>query len=135
MSNKTHLSQVDDLVVSVLDSNTDATVLLTSGETYYGTATYVSGYTHMTGFIYSDVDSAASGVIIEQALREADLPAGAAATTGITHSLFSLTGGDMESNSFSVQLVAPWVRVIYINGGSNQTEFKLYFETRILRGL
>lgn len=131
MTNKTHIAQIDELVLDVVNN----TPLLAGAGTYVGDPVYVNGYTHISGFVFSDVDSAANGLIIEQGLSEADFPAGTAATTSVTRSLFGITGGDMESNSFAVQIVAPWARIIYINGAAAQTEFKLYSEARILRGL
>lgn len=131
MTNKTHLSQIDEKSVLFADGS----ALLAASSSLVGDVVHVSGFTHLTGYIYSDVDSAAGGVIIEQGIDIDDFPSGTPATSLVTNSAFACTGGDIVSNAFSVQIVAPYVRVIYINGASNQGAFRAIFEARILRGL
>jgi len=129
LTNKTHISQIDDR--TILFSET----ALGGSASIVGDVIHVSGYTHITGFVYSDVDSATDGLIIEQGLKTTDFPDGAAATTNVTVSTLSYTAADIVSNAFSVQIVAPYARVIYINGAGAQSTFRASFEARVLRGL
>ena len=131
MTNKTHISQIDDKRIFFEDGS----VVLAGGSSVVGNVFQVSGFTHITGFVYSDVDSAVGGLIIEQGLDPADFPAGTPATSNVTVTPLSITGGDIVGNALSVQIVAPYVRVIYINGGAAQSTFRATFEARILRGL
>jgi hypothetical protein len=131
MTNKIAISQVDDLVI-LLD---DGTSPLIAAGSLVGNVFLVSGYTHITGYIYSDVTSAAGGVIIEQGLKIGDFTPGTPATTGVTSTALAYTGGDIINNAYSVQIVAPYARIIYINGASPQTDFRAYFEARVMRGL
>lgn len=131
MTNKVHISQIDDRLLLA----ETGTSLLAGAARLVGDVIQVSGYTHITGFIFSDVASAADGVIIEQGILIADFPTGVAATTSITNSTTTYVAGDIESNSFSVQVVAPFARIIYVNGAVAQGAFRLYFEARALRGL
>jgi len=131
MTNKVQISQIDDLVLLLADGNSP----LPAGVSLVGEVFLVSGYTHITGYIYSDVASAVSGMIIEQGLKISDFTDGAAATTGVTVTTSAYTATDIINNAFSVQIVAPFARVIYINGATPQTEFRAYFEARVMRGL
>ena len=131
MTNKVHLSQVDELIIVGLNSTT----LLAAAGTYIGDVFPVGGYTHISGFAFSNVSSATNGLRIEQGLREADFPTGAVATANVTRSVYSIIGNDIDNNAFAAQVVAPFARIVYVNGASVQTVFKLYGEARILRGL
>tara|TARA_B100001109_G_C18737127_1_gene414842 strand:+ start:444 stop:839 length:396 start_codon:yes stop_codon:yes gene_type:complete len=131
MSNKVHISQIDDRQLILEDgSNT-----LSAGGTLIGSVIQVAGYTHITGFAYSDVDSAAGGFIVEQGIQISDFPSGAAGSEFLTISSTAITGGNQVDNAFSVQIVAPFARIIYINGAVAQSSFRLYAEARVLRGL
>jgi len=129
--NKIHLSQVDD---RILVTATDAD-LLGAGGSLVSDIFYVSGYTHITGFVYSDVDSAAGGLLIEPGLQESDFPSGVPATAHVTTTNLSIPGANIVDNSIGVQIVAPFVRIIYTNGAAAQTTFRASFEARIIRGL
>jgi len=129
MTNKTHIGQIDHF--TVVAQNTT----LTANQTFISTPASIGGYTHLTGFAYSDVSSALNGLIIEQAMSLADFPSNAPATTNITRSLFTVSANEIVTNNYSVQLVAPFVRIIYINGAAAQTSFRAFFDARILRGL
>lgn len=131
MGNKTHISQIDDRVIlTATDSD-----ILAAGASLVSEVIYVSGYTHICGFVYSDVDSAASGLVIEQGLQESDFPSGVVATEHVTVSEFSVPGADIVNNAYSVQIVAPFVRIFYTNGAAPQTTLRMSFEARIIRGL
>ena len=131
MTNKVHLSQVDERNLLLQDGS----ISLAAGSSVVGDVFQVSGFTHITGFVYSDVDSALGGLIIEQGLMISDFPAGTPATELITNSAITVTGSDILNNAFSVQIVAPYARIIYINGAAPQTTFRAIFEARIIRGL
>ena len=131
MTNKVHLSQVDERNLLFQDGST----VLAAGSSVIGDVFQVSGFTHITGFTYSDADSAMDGLIVEQGLQLSDFPAGTPATTDITNSTITVTGGDIVNNAYSVQIVAPYARIIYINGAAPQTTFRAVFEARIIRGL
>jgi hypothetical protein len=131
LTNKVHISQVDERNLFLEDGSN----LLAATSSIIGDVFQVSGFTHITGFVYSDVDSALGGLIIEQGLKLTDFPAGTAATENITNSSLTITGSDTINNAFSVQIVAPYARIIYINGGSGQAEFRAIFEARVIRGL
>jgi hypothetical protein len=131
MPNKVHLSQIDDRNLILQDGSST----LAAGGTLIGDVVQVAGYTHVTGFAYSDVDSAAGGFIVEQGIQISDFPSAGPGTEFLTISSTAITGGDQVNNAFSVQIVAPFVRIIYINGASPQSAFRLYAEARVLRGL
>lgn len=129
MSNKTHISQIDHLAVMAEITN------LAANATFISSPQHVGGYTHLTGFVYSDAGSVLNGLIIEQAMQLSDFPSNAPATANVTRSLFTVSANETVTNNYSVQLVAPFVRIIYMNGAAPQTTFRAFFEARILRGL
>jgi len=131
-SNKVHLSQIDTLIVgAAVDAD-----ILGAGASFFGEVITVAGYAHISGFAFSDVDSASpDGIIIEQGLSPADFPSGALSTTHTTISTHAITGGNITDNALQVQIVAPFARVVYVNGGAAQTTFRMYFAARSLRGL
>lgn len=141
---KITLSQCDTLqLASHVGSGTPQAVLeqgntgfLAANGVFFGNLVYVAGYTHICGFIYSDVSSAANGLVIEQGMQASDFDTTtpAAATTNITTNTFSITGGAIASNQFTVQIVAPFARLIYTNGVSIQSDFRLSSIVRALRG-
>ena len=131
MTNKTHISQIDDRTIFFEDGST----VLAGGSSIIGEVFQVSGFTHIAGWVYSDVDSAVGGLIIEQGLNTADFASGMPSTSNVTVTPLTITGGDIIGNALCVQIVAPYARVIYINGGVAQTTFRASFEARILRGL
>jgi len=127
--NKVDISQVDEPILA------STTTTLGIGGIFISPAISVLGYTHVCGFVYSDVASAVNGLVIEQAYQSTDLPAGTPATSLITRSLYGISAADMDNNAFAVQIVAPFVRIVYTNGAAAQTSFRLFFGGRILRGL
>lgn len=125
MSNKVNISQVDRKVLIL------STDLLASDGVLVGDVIPVSGLTQIDGFVFSDIPSAPNGLIIEQGLKEADFPANAAATTLISHSVFSYIG-DIVTNRYTVRIVAPFARIIYTNASSAQNSFRIFFEGKPL---
>jgi hypothetical protein len=144
-SNKVNISQTDILISAEHIGSGSAVALLRQGDVgllaasgvFYGDPIYVGGYTHLCGYAYSDVDSATDGLILEQGLQLADFDntTPAAATENITHSLYTIPGANIIDNAFNVQIVAPFARIIYINGAAAQTAFRLVGYTRVIRGL
>ena len=110
---------------------------LTIGEVTTSSVVYVGGYTHITGYVYSDQSSATDGVVIEQCQRSDLFNPGLALTTAnVTSSSMTYTAADITSNALSVQIVAPFARIVYTNGAAAQlTDFNIYFCARIIRGL
>lgn len=129
MADKVNISQIEHkhLVESITN--------LSAGSSLVGEVTAVDGYTHITGFAFSDVSSILNGVIVEQGLQASDFPAGTPATSLVTISTFTLSANDIVTNNYAIQVVAPFARVIFINGPVAQTKFRIVFEARILRGL
>lgn len=127
--NKVELAQLETLTII------NSAVSLGAAGVLVGPTIYVGGYTHISGFAFSDVASAANGLVIEQAYAAADFPIGVPSTSLITRSLYGIAAGDMDNNAFAVQVVAPFARITYTNGAAPQTSFRIYFAARILRGL
>jgi hypothetical protein len=73
-----------------------------------------TGSARITGIVFSDQSSATDGVRIQQSID---------GTNWDYESLFTLTGG--TGLAFSVELVAAYARVRYVNGATAQTEFRL----------
>lgn len=131
-NNKVHISQIDTLVlVSATDSDA-----LGIGASFIGDVIPVGGYTHIAGYAYSDVASASpGGVIIEQGMDRDDFPSGSPATDNVTISITAIAAGNITDNALQAQVVAPFARVIYVNGGSAQSSFRLHFSAKMVRGL
>jgi len=129
MSDKTNLGQVDTLLMA------NSATPLGAGALFVGAVQNVSGYTHISGFVFSNVASAVNGLIIEQGYGITDFTVGAASATLITRSVYGISAGDLDNNAFAVQIVAPFARILYTNGAGAQATFRLYFGARILRGL
>jgi len=121
---KVSLAQVEYHIVAFTDD------VLAPAAVYTNTIDSVIGYTHLCGLVYSDQNSATDGLSIEQAASASDFALGY-----YTRSTYTMVGGDTENNAFSVQLVAPFLRIRYTNGGTLQTVFRLVAGARILRGL
>jgi len=110
--------------------------LIESGIIVTSAVVYVGGYSHITGYVYSDQASATDGVVIEQCQRADLFAAGAVTTANVTSSSMTYTAADITSNALSVQIVAPFARIVYVNGAVTQaTDFNIFFCARIIRGL
>lgn len=128
MTSKITLSQLDS--ATLLDATTSFSPPLGAGATLFGDVIYVGGFSHLVGFVYSDVGSAVNGLKIEQGMQQSDFPANAPATTDVTHDLFTYVGGNIATNKYSVNLVAPFARIVYINGAAPQTDFRAFFRAQ-----
>lgn len=99
---------------AVIDTGNSTSVTLTSGSTFAGTWKDVSGFSNMTLIVFSDQASATDGLVFE----------------------FSSDGTNVDDNDMytvpassgqqiSVPLVAKFIRIRYVNGGTNQGAFRL----------
>lgn len=129
MPDKVNIGQVDDKIILQSITNLAANGVLV------GEVVPVTGYTHITGFAFSDTGSTLNGLIVEQAMQASDFPAGTPATSLVTSSQFTLAANDIITNNFSAQIIGSFIRVVFTNGPVAQTSFRIYFEARVLRGL
>lgn len=123
MSSKENIAQQEIKEVA----NSDA--VLAAAGAFTGNIYYVAGYSTIVGFAFSDVDSATNGLVIEQAADSADFASGY-----LTRSRYTIIGGDVDTNAFEVEIVAPFVRIVYTNGASNQAVFRLWATAKLIRG-
>lgn len=98
-------------VVSVLNSTT---ATLTSGSVYTGTWEDVTNFSEMRISVISDVASATNGLSIQQSSN------GTNADITDTYTIAAASG-----STFVVPRQAKFFRVVYTNGGTNQTSFRL----------
>jgi hypothetical protein len=132
LTDKVHLAQIE--VKELFARNISN--ILGANALDIGDVISVGGYSHISGYVYSDVASAApGGVIIEQAASQADFATDAISTENVTVSTIAIAAGNIVDNSLAVQIVAPFARVIYVNGAAGQAAYKAYFAARIIRGL
>ena len=127
--NKIHIAQLDHLILA------NSIAPLGSGIVFEGDVLYVGGYSHISGYVFSNVASAANGLIIEQAADRDDFASGVASTTLVTVSTTAIAAGNIVDNALAVQIVAPFAKIVYINGGSAQASFRIFFSAKALRGL
>lgn len=123
MVNKSNISQSEALVLA--NSNTT----LGAGGVFTGSIFRVSGYTNITGFVYSNVGSATNGLVVEQAADSADFASGYVTRTRLTY-----TAADVDYNSFVIEVTAPFVRIRYTNGGSAQATFRIWAVAKASKG-
>ena len=101
---------------SVVDTNNSTTSTLTSGSTYTGTGTDVTGYAAITIQLAASHDSAANGMRFE--FSEDD------SNWDISHQHdFDVSSAAARHFQFSVH--AKYFRVVYVNGGINQTHLRI----------
>jgi hypothetical protein len=131
LSDKVNVSGGDFLPMFI---RSDANVL-GANVTDIGDIFAVGQYSHISGYVFSDVSSASPGIIIEQAKSRTDFALGAASTTDVTRSTESVAGGNIDDNAIAVQIVAPFARIVYVNGGSAQAQYTAFFGARLIRGL
>ena len=97
------------------DSTTTA---LGANATYTGSSVETSGYKQIVGTVYADVDGT---------LKIQQSPDG---TNWDVETSISVTGG--SGKGFSIEVVAPYMRVVYENRGTAQTTFRLYVFLRVV---
>jgi len=113
---KTGLSGFDTLQLAQTD------VVLSANQSYSSQIICTDGYFLIKGLVYSDVSSAAGGVQIQQAADTSDFD-----NSYYNLASFSYTGGNTTTNVFSATIFAPFAKIVYTNGGVNQTIFRLTF--------
>ena len=101
--------------LKLADSTTTA---LGAGASYNGSSVETTGYKQIVGTVYADTDGT---------LKIQQSPDG---TNWDVETSISVTGG--SGKGFSVEIVAPYMRVVYENGGTAQTTFRLYVFLRVI---
>jgi len=100
------------------------TTPLIANATYEGVSFEAAGYDKITGYVYSDVASAPDGVVIQQC-HDGDFTVEAR----VVESKFTMSAG--VTLAFSVEVVAKYARIKFVNGTSNQAEFRLYCYVKV----
>lgn len=98
----------------IVDINNSSSRLLLAGQTYTGRPSTVIGYSQITVFVYSDVNSASDGFKLQISSDGMNWDR--------TKPLTVIAGA---TQSHTLAVVAAYFRIIYINGTSNQTSFRL----------
>ena len=101
--------------LKLADSTTTA---LGASATYTGSSVETSGYKQIVGTVYADVD----GTLKIQQSSDG--------TNWDVETSISVTGG--SGKGFSIEVVAPYMRVVYENGGTAQSAFRLYVFLRVV---
>lgn len=102
-----------------VDAGNSSTSTLTSGSTFTGTGKSTLGFTSVEVLVYSDQSSATGGVQIQFSSDN---------TNYDDASTFTFTAGNSAPNAGQVYIIpvrAQYYRVVYINGGTGQTAFRL----------
>jgi len=90
---------------------------LGAGATYMSSSFKTSGYSKIVGYVYSNVASVADGVVIQQCHDDNF-------AVGVVESKFTMGAG--VTLAFSVDVVAQFARMVFINGPTGQEVFRLY---------
>jgi len=98
-----------------VDSTTTA---LGANATYTGSSVETSGYKQIVGTVFADVDGT---------LKIQQSPDG---TNWDVETSISVTGN--QGKGFSIEVVAPYMRAVYENGGTAQSAFRLYVFLRVV---
>lgn len=105
----------------LVDEDNSSAVTLTAGAAFTGTATSALNYGTVFVTVYADQASATDGLHVEQSSD------GTNWDHGDVFSIPAATG-----KNFSINPHSEWLRVRYVNGGTNQGEFRLQ---TILKGI
>ena len=108
-------------IQSVVDSNNSTTSTLSGAGVYTGTAVNITSYAIVFVSVYSDVASATDGLSLQQSSNG----------TNWNHSDdYTIAAG--ASKNYSINPHGQYFRVVYTNGGSAQSSFRLQ---TILKGI
>lgn len=107
-----HITSVDN---GVIDFNNDTETPLLSGQTFTGTATDVSNYASIGLMVYTDVNSADDGLVVQYSFNGTTWRDGEAYTIPANTTKF-----------FTPPKQGKYYRVSYTNNGSNQSEFHIH---------
>ena len=97
----------------------DTAVVLAGGAAYTGSSVSTFGFYTITGYAFSDQASAANGFSIEQS---------ADGTNWDVKDQSSVAAS--TEKPISIPVAAPFVRVVYTNGGTLQGSFRLHVALR-----
>jgi hypothetical protein len=102
----------------VVDANNSTTTTLLANATYTGTSTSILNYSSVALMVYANVASATNGVQIQFSEDN---------TNWDDSSSFSFTPGTApnQGQAYKSPARAQYYRVVYINGSTNQTTFRL----------
>jgi len=102
----------------VVDANNSTTTTLLANATYTGTSSSILNYSSIALMVYADVAAAANGVQIQFSEDN---------TNWDDSSSFSFTPGTApnQGQAYKSPARAQYYRVVYINGSTNQTTFRL----------
>lgn len=100
---------------NVVDSNNSTTSTLTSGSAFTGTGVDVLHYNNITIQLDASHDSATDGIQIQSSIDN---------TNWDFENTFTYTAANGARN-FQVAAHAQFFRVVYTNGGTNQTHFRM----------
>ena len=98
----------------LVDTHNSNYIPLVAGGTFYGTPTNCTNYAQITCFAYSDVASATDGWSLELSVDGFNWD---------RKKLLTLDANASQAHTLAV--VTKFFRVVFINGSSNQTEFRL----------
>lgn len=99
---------------ATINAGNSTSALLTSGSTFTGAWVDVTSFSNMTLIVFADQASATDGLVFEFS------------TNGVNvddNDMYSIMAS--SGQQISVPLVAQYVRIRYVNGGTNQGVFRL----------
>lgn len=104
-------------VLSAVDTNNSSAAVLAGGASFTGTATDVSRYASVNVSVFADQVSATDGLSIQQSSD------GTNWDIRDTYTVPAMSAGG--GKTYSVQTAAKWARIVYTNGATLQTAFRL----------
>lgn len=99
---------------ALIDTGNSSTSTLTSGSTFTGTGLSTLGYGSVSLSVFASHDSAADGLAVEQSTDNSNWD--------IADYMTVKSG---QAVSLTVNFDAEFYRVVYVNGGTNQTTFRI----------
>jgi hypothetical protein len=115
----TTTNQLNTIMPGKVDSGNSSTATLIANSTFTGTGLSTLGYSFIQLYVFSDQSSAANGVKIEFSSDN---------TNWNDSSTSTFTAGGTAPNDgqiFGAPARAQYYRIVYTNGGTNQTTFRL----------
>lgn len=110
---------VAEINQDLVDTGNSTTTPLTANATFTGTGRSTLNYSYIQLYLFSDQSSAANGIAIEFSSDN---------TNWNDASLFTFTSGGIAPNTgqtYGAPVRAQFYRIVYTNGGTNQTAFRL----------
>ena len=112
----TGTATVTQNTVSVIDAGNSSTSTLTSASTFTGTGVDITLYASVTVFIAASHDSAAAGISLELSSDNSNWD---------EKHTFLFDVSEHTTREFIIPTHAQFFRIVYTNGGTNQTHFRL----------